>query len=56
MAKVRITKGVGQWDWDLELDGRKLNDVVGFRVEYDISKQNLPMVWFSIAAAVSPVR
>ena len=50
MAKVKITKGAGQWDWDMEINGQKLEYVVSFKVEYDISKQSVPMVWFSIAA------
>jgi hypothetical protein len=50
MAKVKITKNRGQWDWDMEINDQKLQNVVSFKVEYDMTRQNVPHVWFSIAA------
>jgi hypothetical protein len=50
MPKVRIRKGRDQWDWSLEIDGTTIPNVIGFNLEYDLTKHNFPVFHAQFAA------
>ncbi len=50
MPKIKIRKGKGQWDWNLWVNGVTIPNVIGFQLEYDVTKHNFPVFHAQFAA------